>query len=112
LLSLASSLTFQYLSFPLTSSSSCLCFHPHVSTTSTLLSIFLSVMHFRRQFLHNMGPIQQAFLRFTVRMVFLSSLPLRNNCSFFARLVKEIFTYLLQQCIWKYSEGKSWRIKT
>jgi len=61
-----SSFNFQHPFFPLSSSSSCLCFLPRLPITCTLPSTFPSAKCFRTQFLHNMWPIQIAFFLFTV----------------------------------------------
>jgi hypothetical protein len=58
----ASSFNFQYSLFSLRSSSSCLTLVPHLLVTSALPSIFSAVTCFRKQFLHNMPPIQLAVL--------------------------------------------------
>jgi hypothetical protein len=51
-------------------------------------------------------------LIFILCSIFISSLTLRNTCSFFSQLVKVIFTVFLQHCICKNSKGKKWRITT
>jgi hypothetical protein len=61
------SFNFQYLPFPLSSSSSCLRLLPHLHVTS-----LPSVTCFRRQFLRKMWPIQSAFLLFIKCKIFLS----------------------------------------
>jgi hypothetical protein len=58
----AASFNFQYPLFSIRSSSSFLHLLPHLQVTSIIFSIFISVTHFRRQFLCNMWPIQLDFL--------------------------------------------------
>ena len=58
----ASSSNFQYPPFSLRASTSCLHLLPRVTVTSILLSVFPSITCVRRQFLHNIWPIQLAFL--------------------------------------------------
>ena len=77
-------------------SSSCLRLLLQLSVTSILLSIFPSITCFRRQFRRTMGPIQLAFVLFTVCRIFLSSLTLCNNSSFLTRFVQLIF-FVLQK---------------
>ena len=59
------SLKFYYRLFSLRPSSSCLHLLPRLSVPS----IFPSITRFRSQFIHNMWPIQLAYLRTTVRGV-------------------------------------------
>jgi hypothetical protein len=82
-----------------------------VPITSILLSIFLSITHLIRlptQHVTNPTVLPSFHCTYTT---FLSSLTLRNTCSFFARSVKVIFTVLLHHSIWKNSEGKWLRIQ-
>jgi hypothetical protein len=60
-------------------------------------------MCFKMHFLHNMQPIQSAFLLFTVCTIFLSSLTLCNTPSFLTRSVQLIFSTFLQHHNWKLS---------
>ena len=75
----ASSSNFSYPVFSLRSSSA---FLLHLPITSILPSIFLSVICFRRQFLHKMWPFQLAFLLFVVCRIFPFSLTLCNILHF------------------------------
>jgi hypothetical protein len=72
-------------------------------------SVFLSITHFGRQFLRTHVTNPNFYFMFSI---FISSLTLRNTCSFFARLVKVTFTVFLQHRIWKNPKGKKWRITT
>ena len=72
----AFSFNFQYPLFSLRLPSSCLRLLPRLLVTSILPSTFPSTKCFTRQFLRQMWPTQLAFFLFTVRMIFLSSLPL------------------------------------
>jgi len=56
--------------------------HLHLTVTSILPSIFLSISCFRSQLLHEMWPIQLAFLLCSVSRIFLSPLTLCNTSSF------------------------------
>jgi DNA-directed RNA polymerase subunit N (RpoN/RPB10) len=62
----ASSFNFQYPLVSLSASNSCLRLLPRLPITSILPSIFPSVTCFRRQFLHQIWPIQLAFPLFAV----------------------------------------------
>jgi hypothetical protein len=68
----AFSFNFQYPSFSLQSSSSCIRLLPRLPVTAILTSLVPSNTCFRRQFLCKMWPIQFAFLLFIVRRIFLS----------------------------------------
>jgi len=61
------------------SSSSCVRFLPRL----TILPIFPSITCFRRQFLHNMWPVQLAFFSSVLCGMFLFTLNLCNTFSFF-----------------------------
>ena len=94
----ASSSNFQYPLFSLRASSSCLHLLPRVTVTSILLSVFPSITCVRRQFLHNIWPIQLAFILFNVCRIFLSTLTVCNTSSFLTRSV-ELISILLQHHI-------------
>ena len=55
---------------------------PRLPVTSIFPSIFRPVTCFRRQFLHNIGPVQLFFLRFVACWIFLSSFSLCNTVFF------------------------------
>jgi hypothetical protein len=69
----------------LSSYSRCLRLLLPVPVASVFPSIFRSVTCCRRQFLHNMWPIQLAFLPFVLCRILLSSFTLYNIYSFFTR---------------------------
>jgi len=94
----ASSSNFQYPLFSVRASSSCLHLLPRVTVTSILLSVFPSITCVRRQFLHNIWPIQLAFILFNVCRIFLSTLTVCNTSSFLTRSV-ELISILLQHHI-------------
>ena len=92
----ASSFIFQYPLISLRSSSICLRLFHRLPVTFTFPPIFSSIMRFARQFPHNMWSIQLTFLLFNVCIIFLPSLILCNNSSFFTRSVQRISFILLQ----------------
>ena len=65
--------------------------------------IFPSIMCFIIQFLHNIQPIQLAFLLFIACRIFLSSLTVCNTSSFHTRSVQLIFSSLPEHPISKLS---------
>jgi hypothetical protein len=91
----ASSFNFQYLLASLRSSKSCLRLLPRLHFPI----IFPPMMCFRRQFLRNMCPIQLAFFRLIVWIMFLCSFILCNIASLFKRSIQLIFSILLQHHI-------------
>ena len=93
---------FQYPLASLRSSSSCLCRLPCIPSTS-IPPLFPSITCFRRQFLHNMQPIQHAYLLYIVCKIFLCSLTLRNTSSFVTQSVQLMFSILFQHHISKLS---------
>ena len=74
----AFSYNFQFLLVSLTSPSSCLRLLSRLPVTS----IFPSITCFKRQFIHQMWPIQLAFLLFIVCRLFLSSLAVCSTSQF------------------------------
>jgi len=84
----------------LRSSSSCQCIIPRLFI---LPSTFPSIMCSRRQFLHNMWPVQLTFLLFAVCRIFLCYLHLCNTSSL-TLSIQLIFSILLQHHISKLSK--------
>ena len=78
----ASSLNLQFPLVSWRSSSGCLRLLSLLLFTSILPSILPSIICFRRQFLHNIRPIELAFLLYAVCMMTLSYLSICNNSSF------------------------------
>lgn len=89
------------LSFSLRWSNSYLCLLPCCPITSVLPFIFLSIPCCRRQFLHEMWPIELAFLLFTIHKIFLSSLTLCNN-SFLTQSIQLIFSTTITSKLLRY----------